>query len=132
MFVNSVQLKNYKCFGKSQKVSFSTPDSKNKGIGLNVLIGRNNKGKTAGISSVTKLKDDALIYNEEKNNKKDVEIIFQSGDETQIIKNIPNSGNINQEVKYTNFPITFNSNIHYIKENKIWRISCYETTSYSC
>ena len=53
MFLNSVRIQNYKCFG-DKTITLSKPDG-SRGSGLNILIGENGNGKTAALEAINYL-----------------------------------------------------------------------------
>jgi len=53
MFIKSIAIQNYKCFGKkTTNISFKTPDGSNPGSGLNILVGENNSGKSTVFEAI--------------------------------------------------------------------------------
>lgn len=118
MAIKKITLENYKCFSTEQVVNFTVPTSV-ECSGLNILVGENNSGKTATISSILKLKEKAVIDKEEKFNGNDVKLVFTDEQgHNAIIKNIPAGA---QTIVEGVDDIDFNfKEIHFIKDNRIW------------
>lgn len=95
MIIKDIKIKNLKCFGNSgEEVSFHFPDGKTLGSGLNILVGKNNSGKSTLFEAVDFLRNSissTVNISDLKNNKNsgeeiEVEITF-SGGITEIIDN---------------------------------------------
>jgi len=54
IFINKLTIQNYKCF-ENETIDFHTPDGKNEGSGLNILIGENGNGKTTILEAINYL-----------------------------------------------------------------------------
>lgn len=54
IFIKKLTIQNYKCF-ENEPIDFNSPDGKNEGSGLNILIGENGNGKTAILESINYL-----------------------------------------------------------------------------
>ncbi len=54
IFIKKLTIQNYKCF-ENEPINFHSPDGKNEGSGLNILIGENGNGKTAILESINYL-----------------------------------------------------------------------------
>ncbi|MDP3998783.1 MAG: AAA family ATPase [bacterium] len=59
MFIKNITIKNFRCF-ENENITFSTPDGKNIGSGLNILIGENGNGKTAVLEAIEYLTQSRL------------------------------------------------------------------------
>jgi predicted ATP-dependent endonuclease of OLD family len=56
MFIKSLTIKNFRCFGdNSNPLKFKVPDGVNEGSGLNIFVGENGMGKTATLEIINYL-----------------------------------------------------------------------------
>lgn len=138
VFIRKIQIKNYKCFenlNNGNGVEFCCPDGEY-GSGLNILIGANNSGKTALLNVVSKLKDDSVIYDEEKYKGRDVEIIVENSQgKKRAIRNISNGGNIQEDKgdvgnEGLGDKLLF-WDIDLIKDNRIWTSGARKQENYT-
>lgn len=52
MFIKSLLVKNFKCFGENSKpLELKIPDGIKPGSGLNIFVGENNSGKSTSVGS---------------------------------------------------------------------------------
>jgi predicted ATP-dependent endonuclease of OLD family len=94
MFIKSLKIKNFKCFGDSvEPITFNMPDSKTTGSGLNIFVGENNSGKSTIFEGIDFLRDNSSKDIKDIKNKRAsatddffVEITF-AGEITKIIDN---------------------------------------------
>lgn len=95
MIIKSIKITNLKCYGNSGKdIAFNLPDGQNLGSGLNILVGKNNSGKSTlfeaidflrnGVSSTVNISE--LKNNRHPNEEIEVEITFSEGI-TEIVDN---------------------------------------------
>jgi len=107
MFIKSIIIKNFKCFGnESTPIEFSLPDNQNKGSGFNILIGENNTGKSTVFEAIDFLRSGTKKEIKDIKNKNAtsddiilVEIIF-SGNVSEIIDTFSQKNKIDVFKKY--------------------------------
>ena len=51
LYLNKVSIENFRCF-TNQEIELACPDGKNRGSGLNILIGENGNGKTSILEGI--------------------------------------------------------------------------------
>ncbi len=122
-FVEKIKIRNFKCFNDIEIGNFALPNNKNIGSGLNIILGKNNAGKTAFLNIFSKLKPDSIIAQEEKYSGKDVVIeIIDNNGQIRKIMNIPGGSNIISSETESNLT---HENIDIVKDNRIWTAGFY-------
>jgi predicted ATP-dependent endonuclease of OLD family len=117
-FIESVNITNYKRFSNlnsGRGVKFAKPNGI-AGSGLNVLVGRNNSGKSTVISLLTKLKPESKIYTTEKrNNSRTTELTIVSENGTTTLRALRDSSRIDVVSKKIGV-----EELEIIKETRVW------------
>ncbi|MCX6717300.1 MAG: AAA family ATPase, partial [Candidatus Taylorbacteria bacterium] len=93
MFIKSLTIKNLKCFGNNDNfIKFKIPKKEISGSGLNILVGKNNSGKSTILEAIKYAKnyksqqvDEEIINSKSRNNKNDLEIKILSS-KNKILK----------------------------------------------
>jgi len=122
MMLKTIAVKNYKSLGCTGELFFNLPDKTSYSSGLTVLVGENNSGKSALISSFLKLKNNELINDEDKFQGKDVSFIFSDELNNKIeIKNYPDDARLKRS-KLSDVDESSLSSDHFdvVKANRIW------------
>lgn len=122
MKLKSVIVKNYKSLSDTGELFFNLPDEVNDASGLTVLVGENNSGKSALISTFLKLKKNELINDEDKCRGQDVSFIFSDDQNKKIeIKNHPDDARlVKAKIDGNDESGLSNENFDIVKANRIW------------
>ena len=93
--IKTLTISGFRGFGKEQNITFSLPNGKNEGSGLNILVGANNTGKSSIIEAI-KAFNAVSTFSEGKRNSKcgqrvSLKIIDEKGTQ-YTINTVPSGG----------------------------------------